>query len=399
MMTKMALRSLAISASILLLWGVSPAWARQDIDLQHLDREFRKVVSKAAPSVVDVQVLEESLEVTDGKTAALRRTRLVHCSGVVGTKSGEIITLLRDGLPQPREGGEIVIEVTLHDGQVISATLGAIDVITGVALLELSEVPRGLKPATARSGGVTPGSLVVALTTSSETTTTAKFGWVSSVDRRVRSEAFSFPRAILTDIPVQPGAVGGMLANARGEMIGLLAFSYSSSQGRRPSSRKQGANVSQIAGPGPAPASRRGTVMAIPSDLLKTIRTHLRKHGRVIRGALEGSFEFRTARELQRLGFPGHQPGAQCIWVGRDGPAARGGLRPGDIVLQVDDRVLKTRKHLNRFAEAVEFGKVGSPVALKVLRADGDFPTTKVLQLRIGKRRETVRNLPQDRRD
>ena len=220
-------RRILCSSVLCLLAGLGsarPAEAAGQLDLQRLGREFERVVAKVAPSVVDVAILEEFLEKTEGRTAAVRRERRFRCSGVISNRNGEIITLLRDGLPEPTNGGDLVIEIALHNGEVYGANLTAIDSVTGVALLKMTDLPaRKLQPATARVGGLKEGSMVVAV--GSSLGNSFRFGLVSRLNRRVRSQSFSFPRAIQTDIPAEAGAVGGVLANTRGWMVGLLAFS------------------------------------------------------------------------------------------------------------------------------------------------------------------------------
>ena len=215
-----------------------------------------------------------------------------------------------------------------------------------------------------------------------------RFGLVSSLNRRVRSQGFSFPRAIQTDIPAEAGAVGGVLANTRGEMVGLLAFSYAPSQGSARPTRR-GVHASDSSSKSQA---ARGSVMAIPTDLLTDICNQLRRNGRVQRGAVEASFEYLPRTQMRHFGLD--ESGAQVCWVASKGPADQAGLKPGDLVVQVNERRLRSRNDLNWFAEMVEYGTVGDTLAVKVYRWNEDYRGYKILNVRIGARRETYRSVP-----
>lgn len=381
--------------------AAEPANRGQDLDLSKIGAALEKVVEKVEPSVVDVVIQEQILEENDGGTAGLVRKGLARCSGIIASRGGEVMTLLRDGLPEPENGGEIVIEVTLHSGEAFRATRIATDSVTGVTLLQLEDLPKKLKLKPARlniRGGVKKGSLVVAVGSASGMNHTFQMGMVSKIDRSVRSHGFYFPRAIQTDIPAEAGAVGGLLANPAGETVGMLAFSYGPRQAARP--RKKDGEVAQDDGDIDEPqVVAPGSVMAIPADLLHRICSELKKNGKVTRGAFEASFEFYSRFDLQRMGISVSQAGLRARWVGPDGTAASGGLKLGDVVVQVEDRAIKKAADLDWLAEQVEYHRrVGSRMIVRVYRCSKEYKGLKTLEIEIGERRPSMRNIIEDYR-
>ena len=201
------------------------------------------------------------------------------------------------------------------------------------------------------------------------------------------THGFSFPRAIETDIPAEEGTVGGLLANTRGDMVGLLAFAYTPV----PVKRNPGGGMSPTEELGKTQSkSRPPVVMAIPADLLRKICTALRRSGRVRRGALGAEFVFRRDALVQVE--PHHEiPGAKVRQVRAGGAAERAGLKVGDIVVMVEGRHIRTQDDLIWFAEKVEYGDIGSSLAVKINRCiDGCNYQVKTLNIKIGEREETL---------
>ena len=304
-------------------WGLvcllTPLLAAQGIDLGKLGKEFERVVEKVEPCVVDVLIQEEYLVGSAGATAVPVRKNLFQCSGVIRTRQGEVMTLLRNGLPPARNGGEVVIAITLHTGEVFPAKLKATDPVTGLTLVEIIDPPK-LQAARLATGnvGLRAGSLVIAVGSSHGMNHSLQFGIVSSLKRPVRNGTFFFPRAIQTDIAASPGAVGGMLANTAGEMVGMLAFSYGRSQGALPlgGGRVHGIQDGTVDKRGTAERgfTSAGSILAIPADLLERICGELHKRGKVTRGDPGASdsvtlnftlvFRHRSPIQLRRRGLP-----------------------------------------------------------------------------------------------
>lgn len=140
-----------------------------------------------------------------------------------------------------------------------------------------------------------------------ENTVTA--GIVSAKARRLPDE--NFVPFIQTDVAINPGNSGGPLFNLNGEVIGINSQIYSRSGGFM------------------------GISFAIPIDVAMKVKNALQKDGKVSRGRLGVVIQNMDADLAQSFGLEKRQ-GALVSSVDPAGPAAKAGLRSGDIILQVD---------------------------------------------------------------
>ncbi|MCS7166697.1 MAG: trypsin-like peptidase domain-containing protein [Gemmatales bacterium] len=145
-----------------------------------------------------------------------------------------------------------------------------------------------------------------------------------------------------TDAPINPGSSGGPLVNLNGEVIGINTA---------------------IASPS---GSSSGVAFSIPSNLFRRFALELLEKGRIIRGALgvQVAHTFEPAEAL-RLGLE-RTDGAVVEAVMSGSPAERAGLRPGDIVLELDGTTIE---HGNHFINLVSDTPPGKEVTLTVWRS------------------------------
>jgi putative serine protease PepD len=252
-----------------------------------------------------------------------------------GTGSGEVIRT--DGyiltnnhvISSAADGGKV--EVTFATGTSVPATIVGRDVLTDLAVLKVSP-PKDLKAiAMGSSESVRVGQPVVALGAPLGLPGTVTSGIVSALDRTVEVPAENDSSALLvsavqTDAAINPGNSGGALVNCSGDLIGI------------PSA---GATV-----PNPSGGASAGSVglgFAIPVDLAKTIANEIISTGRVTH-AFFG---------LQALPIPpaaaaeaGISEGLFVVGVVADGPAAKAGLRQGDVITKVDGQPATTSVQL-----------------------------------------------------
>ena len=250
------------------------------------------------------------------------------------------------------EGAE-EISVTLTDGTTLKAKLLGKDEKVDLALLKvetthpLSSVPFG------DSDTARVGDWVLAIGNPFGLGGSVTAGIVSARGRDIRQSQYD--DFIQTDAPINRGNSGGPLFNMRGEVIGINTAIYSPS----------GGSV--------------GIGFSVPANLAKTVVAQLREFGRARRGFLGVSIQQVTPDIAESLGL--HDPsGALVGRVNDDGPAAKAGIRNGDVILKFNNQDIKEMKFLPRVVAETEIGKQvpvlvwrdGKPVTLSA--SVGELP-------------------------
>ena len=149
-----------------------------------------------------------------------------------------------------------------------------------------------------------------------------------------------FLNFIQTDVAINPGNSGGPLLNLRGEVVGINSQIYSRSGGYM------------------------GISFAIPIDDAVRIADQLRATGRVVRGRIGVTIGPMTKEVAESIGL-GAPRGALIQSVEKDGPADKGGVEAGDIIVKVDGRAVEKSADLPRLVGAI---KPGAKAALQVFR-------------------------------
>jgi len=251
----------------------------------------------------------------------------ISASGAAGagTGSGEVIKsdgyiLTNNHVISPAANGGKV-EVTFAAGTTVPATIVGRDILTDLAVLKVTP-PFGLKViGTGSSDSVVVGQPVVALGAPLGLSGTVTSGIVSALNRTVEVPAENDSSALLvsavqTDAAINPGNSGGALVNCSGDLIGVptAGATVPSSTGE-----SSGGNI--------------GLGFAIPVDLAKTISNELISTGRVTHsffGLQTVPIPQATAKEA------GISEGLFVAGVVANGPAAKAGLRQGDVITKLD---------------------------------------------------------------
>src|SRR4051795_5707232 len=160
----------------------------------------------------------------------------------------------------------------------------------------------GLRPLVlADSAGVRVGDLAVAIGNPFGLERTLTAGVVSALGRQIDApDGFAIPGAIQTDAAINPGNSGGPLLDRDARVIGVNSQIETGGAG--------GGNV--------------GVGFAVPSNVVRAVTADLQREGRVRRAYLGVT-----------TGAPRFGTGAAVRSVARGGPAARAGLRAGDVIV------------------------------------------------------------------
>jgi S1-C subfamily serine protease len=233
------------------------------------------------------------------------------------------------------------IKILTPDGKSLPATLAGRDPGSDLALLRLAE--KSLTPAKT-SGGVKVGQLVLALGRPNSAGMQASWGIVTAISGPARTfRGGLLDEYIQTETTPYPGFSGGPLVNTAGEVLGL--------------------NTSGLT---------RGSSLTIPVKVAWRIAEALAKHGTVKRGYLGVRTQPVEIPEASRKALKREQTsGLLVIWLEENGPAEKGGLLVGDILVAVNSHPVSDPDDL--FA-ALDSDTVGKSIPVEVLR--GGKPET-----------------------
>jgi serine protease DegQ len=232
------------------------------------------------------------------------------------------------------------IEIRLSDGREARATLVGTDPETDLAVLkvELTRLP-SITLGDVESARV--GDVVLAIGNPFNVGQTVTSGIISALGRNQLGLS-TFENFIQTDAAINPGNSGGALVDAQGNLLGINTAIYSRSGGSM------------------------GIGFAIPVDLARQVMEGLIKDGKVTRGWIGVEPRDLPPEYAETFKLP-VKDGVLIAGVLKDGPASRGGMRPGDVVLSIGERpVSNTMQLLN----AVAALKPGSETSIGVQRGD-----------------------------
>jgi serine protease Do len=212
------------------------------------------------------------------------------------------------------------VTVKLTDKREFKARVVGIDDRTDIALLKVDgkELPHVL---TGDATKAKVGEWAVAVGSPFGFENTVTVGIISAKARALPDE--DYVPFIQTSVPINPGNSGGPLFNLKGEVIGINSQILSDTGGFM------------------------GLSFAIPIDLALRVMKELQQHGRVARGHL-GVVPQEVSRELAAAFGLESVKGALLTDIQPGSPAAKAGLRPGDIVIAIDDQPVHSPSELVR---------------------------------------------------
>ncbi len=262
-------------------------------------------------------------------------------SGVIVSASGYILTnnhVIADADD---------IEVVLNDGRKARAKVVGTDPETDLAVLKI-DLPALPIITLGNADGLQVGDQVLAIGNPFGVGQTVTSGIVSALGRN-QLGINAFENFIQTDAAINPGNSGGALVDVNGALLGINTAIYSRSGGSM------------------------GIGFAIPVSTARQVMDALVKDGQVTRGWLGASLQNLTP-ELAKAAGLGKTSGVVVNGLLRNGPAARAGLRPGDIIDAIDGKPMDSDDQVKN---QVSSTKPGTTVPVEITR-DGKKMVIKV---------------------
>jgi serine protease Do len=362
----------------------SSAVAEVEVDNSSIQRSsgpytsFAPIVKKVTPCVVKVVVTSKAPNITlpqgfgfgdpfwryffgepNGQRAPNRQFNVPRQvglgSGVIVTKDGYILTNnhVVDNAEQ--------VKVTLQDGREFTAKVIGRDPKSDIAVIKIDA--RNLPAITmADSDKVQVGDIVLAVGNPFGVGQTVTTGIVSATGRG-NLGIEDYEDFIQTDAAINPGNSGGALVDVEGRLIGINTAIYSRSGGNQ------------------------GIGFAIPSDLARNVMDSLISYGSVARGYLGVMIQDVTpalAKEFKLKDTSGALVGD----VVPRGPAAKAGLKDGDVVLEYGGKNVVDSRRLRL---AVGETKPGTTVPMKIYR-NGETKNLEVTVQQLPGTEEVARN-------
>jgi Do/DeqQ family serine protease len=311
---------------------------------------FAPVVQRTAPAVVNISAKRVVRQQVDpfwqmfGLGVPQQRLAQSLGSGVIVRADGIVVTN-----NHVVEGGQ-EITVALNDRREFPAKVLLADPRTDLAILKIDLPGSERLPVLAMddSGDTQVGDLVLAIGDPFGVGQTVTNGIVSALNRITDPTGEGGSAYIQTDAAINPGNSGGALVDMDGDLIGVNSFILSRS------------------------GSSSGVGFAIPASVVRRVVETAVGGGRaVVRPWLGARTQTVTSEMARSLGLSRPQ-GALVADLYPNGPAAKAGLRQGDVVLQADGRALADAADL---AYVIRNHRPGESIQLAVRRANGQEQT------------------------
>ncbi|MEI5101682.1 trypsin-like peptidase domain-containing protein [Streptomyces sp. PmtG] len=289
-------------------------------------------------------------------------------TGFVLDRKGHILT--NNHVVEPG-GGDGEISVTFSGGETASAKVVGRDAGYDLAVVKVTGV-RGLRPLPlGNSENVQVGDPVVAIGAPFDLANTVTSGIISAKERPITAGGqkgdgsdVSYVNALQTDAPINPGNSGGPLVDAKARVIGINS-AIRSADGGSESDRGQAGSI--------------GLGFAIPINQGKRVAEELINTGRATHPVIGVTIDKQFTGDGARIARKSQSGGPA---VNRGGPGDRAGLKPGDVITEVDGQrvhsgdelIVKIRAHKpkDRLDLTIERDGDERKVALVLGSASGD---------------------------
>jgi Do/DeqQ family serine protease len=345
---------------IIALVGAAAAQERRLPTQTELRLSYAPVVQHVAPAVVNVyaaKVVQNRNPLLDdpifrrffggGPGGGGNQLQRSLGSGVIVDATGLVVTN-----NHVIEGADEV-KVSLADKREFEATLVLKDPRTDLAILRIKDSHERFPVLDfADSDAVQVGDVVLAIGNPFGVGQTVTHGIVSALARtQVGISDYQF--FIQTDAAINPGNSGGALVDLTGKLVGINTAIFSRSGGSQ------------------------GIGFAIPANMVRVVVGSAKTGGNaVVRPWLGAKLQVVTADIADSMGLK-RPTGALIANVAPNSPAARAGLKPGDLIVSVDGQDVEDP---NAFDYRFATKPLGRNAKLGVLRAGREQPVTVALQ-------------------
>ena len=323
--------------------------------------DFADLVQRYGPAVVNVRVTSamrpaadapgsRELDPNEALPELFRRFQIPLPRGEArpsqGLGSGFIVSpdgIILTNAHVVRSGTQILVRLT--DKREYTAKVIGTDTQTDVAVIKIEATDLPVVKI-GDPNAVRVGEWVVAIG--------SPYGFDNSVTAGIVSaKARSLPDGtyvpfIQTDVAVNPGNSGGPLFNMNGEVIGINSQIYSRTGGYQ------------------------GLSFAIPIDVAAKVQNQLVKFGKVTRGRIGVTIQEVNQSLAESFGLK-KTAGALVSSIEKDGPAAKAGIEPGDVILKVDGREVQGTMDVSGYVADL---KPGSTAKVEVWRKGGSRELT-----------------------
>ena len=305
---------------------------------------YSTAVGRAAPAVANIFT---SKEVAPDESRGLHNPALRDYADAIPAPTrrqsslGSAVILSSDGYLLTNnhviaDADEIL--VALQDGRETIARLIGTDPETDLAVLKI-DLPNLPAVSISPADDQRTGDIVMAIGNPFGLGQTVTMGIISATGRN-QLGLNTYEDFIQTDAAINQGNSGGALIDAHGSLIGINTAIFSQSGGSQ------------------------GIGFAIPARLAAEVMQAIIANGRVIRGWLGVEVQPLSAEQAAEAGLEFGQ-GIVVSGLYREGPAWQAGLKPGDVIVSIDNvPAINGRSAMNQVARA----KPGQKVNMKVLR-------------------------------
>ncbi len=250
------------------------------------------------------------------------------------------------------------IQVNLHDGTKLKAELIGKDTKTDIALLKVRSSKELKAVKFGSSNAIKVGDWVMAIGNPFGLGGSVTVGIISAKARNINSGPYD--DYLQTDASINKGNSGGPLFNMDGEVVGVNTAIISPTGGSI------------------------GIGFSVPADTVQPVVQQLRQFHEVRRGWLGVKIQTVTDEISSALGVPPNT-GALVAAITPDGPAAKGGILAGDVIVKFGQEDVATMRNLPRL---VARAPIDEQVDVEVVRK-GEHKTLKVMVGRLSEEDET----------